>query len=181
VKKNDAYLFTATDNLTSLNPVTAWNIQQCDYGTYCCRAINDRRSCCNNATAPKVTTTSIGALQIPTSTTSPVSATLQPTHVAVASTPTSSTFESIKSCKKEKHQTAVVGGTVGGLFGAIIIGLAGALMWMYKQEKRQRKLKEHYEEQFSQTAAYRKTLASSAASLMVIEMDDVKSKSSATV
>jgi hypothetical protein len=179
VRKNDAYAITATNNLTSLNPVAAWNIQQCDYGTYCCRAVDDRRSCCNSATAPRITTSSIGALQIPTSTTAPVSTTAQPTRIAVASTP--STFASTDSCKKEKHQIAVVGGTVGGLFGAIIIGLAGALMWLYKQEKRQRKLKEHYEEQFSQTTAYRKTLASSAASLMVIEMDDVKSKSSGTV
>jgi hypothetical protein len=79
-------------------------------------------------------------------------------------------------CKKEKHRTAVVGGTVGGILGAIIVGLFGAMLWMHKMEKRQRKLKEHYEEQFSQTAAYRRRIASTA-SLMGSELGDIKSKS----
>ena len=68
-------------------------------------------------------------------------------------------------CEKEKRKTAIVGGTVGGLFGAIILGLVGTILLMYKKERRQRKLKEHYEEQFSQTNAYRKALASSAGSI----------------
>jgi len=42
---------------------------------------------------------------------------------------------------------------------------------MYKQEKRQRKLKEHYEEQFEQTKAYRQKIASSAVSIMGGEGD----------
>lgn len=72
----------------------------------------------------------------------------------------------------------MVGGTIGGLFGAMIVSLMGALFWMYKREKRQRKLKEHYEEQFSQTAAYRRTIASSAISLIHSEaLDDVKRRS----
>jgi hypothetical protein len=51
------------------------------------------------------------------------------------------------------------------------------MWWMYKREKRQRKLKEHYEEQFSQTAAYRRTIASNI-SLIASEMDDMKPKAS---
>lgn len=31
-------------------------------------------------------------------------------------------------------------------------------MWMYKRERRQRRLKEHYEEQFGQNFAYRRTV-----------------------
>jgi hypothetical protein len=53
------------------------------------------------------------------------------------------------------------------------------MLWMYKMEKRQRKLKEHYEEQFSQTAAYRRTIASTA-SLMGSEMGDITTKSGET-
>jgi len=61
----------------------------------------------------------------------------------------------------------------------IIAGLASTIFWMYKREKRQRKLKEHYEEQFSQTNAYRKALASSAGSCRgSVMMDDLKPKSS---
>ena len=81
-------------------------------------------------------------------------------------------------CKKERHQTAVVGGTIGGLFGAIIVGLLGAMLWMYKREKLQRKLKEHYEEQFAQTTSYRRKIASSAVSLMGSEAEEVKTRSS---
>jgi predicted histidine transporter YuiF (NhaC family) len=63
------------------------------------------------------------------------------------------------------------------LFSAIIVGLVGAMLWMYKKEKRQRKLKEHYEEQFAQTTAYRRTIASSAVSLMGSEMEETKTNS----
>lgn len=58
--------FTAHNDFDGLNPVSAWNIQACDFGTYCCRAINDRKSCCNNSIAPRFTTSSIGALQLQT-------------------------------------------------------------------------------------------------------------------
>lgn len=72
-----------------------------------------------------------------------------------------------------------MGGTVGGLFGALILGLVATILLMYKKEKRQRRLKEHYEEQFSQTNAYRKALASSAGSIRESTfMEDLKLKSS---
>lgn len=139
----------------------AWNVQQCNYGTYCCRAPNDRQSCCDDPAAPKVTTASIGAFQVlPTPST-----TAQPTQVIATAPPNSDI------CRKERDHTAVVGGTIGGLFGAIIVGLLGALFWVYKQEKRQRRLKEHYEEQFAQTTTYRQKIASSAVSIMGGEGD----------
>jgi hypothetical protein len=104
------------------------------------------------------------------------SATSVPTQVVASAVSTGPPFAATAApasdvCKKERHQTAVVGGTIGGLFGAIIIGLLGALFWIYKQEKRQRKLKEHYEEQFVQTTNYRQKIASSAVSIMGGEGD----------
>jgi hypothetical protein len=162
------------------HPVPAWNVQQCDYGTYCCRASTDRHSCCNNAAAPKVTTSHIGALQVQSQTTVTVtpSATTEPTHVAATAIITGTPFAATAapSCAKERHHTAVVGGAIGGVFGAIIVGLLGALLWMYKQEKHHRKMKEHYEEQFAQTSVYRRNIASSAASLMGGDVVEVKSK-----
>ena len=159
------------------NSVKAWNVQQCDYGVYCCRVAGDRQSCCDDVAAPKVILSSIGALQLPTPTTNPTQNQVFATAVSTG-TPFDATASAIvNDCSKEKHQTAVVGGTIGGLFGAIIVGLLGAMWWMYKREKRQRKLKEHYEEQFSQTAAYRRTIASNI-SLIASEMDDMKPKAS---
>jgi hypothetical protein len=88
-----------------------------------------------------------------------------PIQVVATAVSTGSPFEltsapASTNCEREKHQTAVVGGTIGGLFGAIIVGLIGVVAWMHRKERRQRRIKEHYEEQFSQTAAYRKTIAS---------------------
>ncbi|OAL03867.1 hypothetical protein IQ06DRAFT_270058 [Phaeosphaeriaceae sp. SRC1lsM3a] len=163
--------------------VITWNVQQCDYGVYCCRASNDRSSCCNNASAPKVTVSSIGALQITSTPLASITLALPsstPTQIVATAVSTGTPFDTTSApatndCTKEKRQTAVVGGTIGGIFGAVIVGLAGALLWLYKMEKRQRKLKEHYEEQFSQTAAYRRTIASTV-SLMGSELGEMKSR-----
>ncbi|KAF1839493.1 hypothetical protein BDW02DRAFT_155016 [Decorospora gaudefroyi] len=150
-----------------LTPVSSWQLQTCDYGKYCCRATTDTRSCCNNASAPKLTTTFSATLQLQTSTPT-ASPSSEPTNiagpaVAILPTPTTTT-DNDNSCQQEKRQTAIVGGTIGSLFGSIILGLSATILWMYKREKKQRRLKEHYEEQFSQTNAYRKALASSAGS-----------------
>jgi hypothetical protein len=107
------------------------------------------------------------------------SATPEPTQVVATAVSTGTPFDATAApssdvCKKERHQTAVVGGTIGGLFGAIIVVLSSGLLWIYKKEKRQRKLKEHYEEQFAQTTAYRRTIAS----LMGSEIEETKTKSS---
>jgi hypothetical protein len=178
------YKTIVSDNFDGRDPVSAWNIQTCDYGRYCCRAINDRRSCCGNATAPKITTTSIGAFMSQTTTATPVAATSEPTRVDATVVSTGSPVDTTAApstdvCKKERQATAIVGGTIGGLFGAIIVALAGTIYWMYKRERRQRKLKEHYEEQFSQTNAYRKALASTAGSIRgSMYMEDLQLKSS---
>jgi len=55
----------------------------------------------------------------------------------------------------------LVGGAVGGTLGAAILGLLAMSLWLYKKERRQRKLKEHYEEQFGQSYALRKVLGGS--------------------
>jgi len=169
----------ARDDFGGLKPVTSWNIQMCDFGSYCCREIGDNANCCNNATAPKITTSSIGAFQIETSTasvstTSTSTTPSTPTAVAVSSqspsteptqvagtavstgtpftsTPTISPFD---LCASERRKTATVGGAVGGALGAALIGACIAMFWLYKKEKHQRKIKEHYEAQFEVSSAY---------------------------
>jgi uncharacterized protein HemX len=142
----------------------------CEFGSYCCRAVGDDNNCCNNATAPQIRTNSLGAFPstvrlVPTSspaatsTPAPTSvfATAVSTGVPFQQTPTSRSQDSAEhACKKDK--SATVGGAVGGVLGAIILAMAGAMFWLYQKEKRQRKLKEHYEEQFGQNWAWRRTL-----------------------
>ncbi|KAI4672607.1 uncharacterized protein J4E78_001108 [Alternaria triticimaculans] len=151
-----------SNDFLGLKPVKAWQLQTCDSGTYCCRGADDTKSCCNNQAAPHITTTFSATLQLQTP--SPAAATTAPPP---------------NTCSKEKKETAIVGGVLTAVFTMIIAGLASTIFWMYKREKRQRKLKEHYEEQFSQTNAYRKALASSAGSCRgSVMMEDLKPKSS---
>lgn len=160
-----------------LNPVSAWNVQTCDFGTYCCRAINDRRNCCNNSTAPRVTTTSIGGFQLQIATA--VSSSSSTATAANSSSNLEATLTSDEDvCKSEKHKTAVVGGIIGGILGAAVVGLLGVVYWMSKREQRQRKLKEHYEEQFAQTWAYRKAMAASTTSMKTDAHEEVMGKAS---
>ncbi|KAF3039504.1 hypothetical protein E8E12_004041 [Didymella heteroderae] len=171
------------NDFSGLTPVSAWNVQTCDFGTYCCRAINDRRNCCNNATAPRFTTSSIGALRLQVSTTvsSPGSST---SSAAATATGSSSNLEeatlasNADVCKSERHKTAIVGGVLGGIFGPAVVGLLGLAYWMWKREQRQRKLKEHYEEQFAQTWAYRKAMAASTTSMKTDANEEFMGKSS---
>ncbi|KAF2645334.1 hypothetical protein P280DRAFT_388904 [Massarina eburnea CBS 473.64] len=140
--------------------VLAWNIQMCDYGSYCCREAGDRTSCCNNSTAPKISTNSTNTLIAATVSAIPTQTSSEPTQVfgtAVSTgTPFTMGLSTAELCRDEKQKTAsVVGGAVGGIMGAAIIGLLGAMFWVSKKEKRQRKLKEHYEEQFEQSWKYR--------------------------
>jgi hypothetical protein len=81
-------------------------------------------------------------------------------------------------CKSEKHKTAVVGGVLGGVLGPAVLALIGLVFWMSKREQRQRKLKEHYEEQFSQTWAYRKAMAASSTSMKTDVHEEFATKSS---
>jgi hypothetical protein len=160
----------------------------CDYGSYCCRAVGDHNNCCNNATAPHITTTFLGAFQFPTATAglsynssiattatatptpTPTNApsSIRPTAISTAeafplSSPTSTALPQ-PTCPKDN--IAVVGGAIGGILGAAILALIGLILWMHKKEKHQRKLKEHYEEQFGQNFAYRRTV--------VVESDGVE-------
>lgn len=179
-QSHNTNLSKVNNDADGLPSVVAWQIQTCDYGKYCCRAAGDRRSCCNNATASKVTTSSIGALLLDSARPTTDSITGQPAEEVVTAVSTNTTIAShTDTCSKERQKTAVVGGTIGGLFGAIIIGLAGTIYWMYKRERRQRRLKEHYEEQFSQTNAYRKALASTAGSIRgSLYLEELTSKGS---
>ncbi|KAL6710390.1 hypothetical protein ACN47E_009336 [Coniothyrium glycines] len=169
------------NNFNGLTAVSAWNIQTCDYGKYCCRAINDKRSCCNNATAPRITTTFVGAFQASATlgSTSAIPTQVLATDVSIAPSTDATVKPNIDLCKKARHDTAIVGGTLAVISSLVILGLSGVIFWMHKKEIRQRKLKEHYEEQFSQTNAYRKALASSAGSTrgsMMMEEFRPKSK-----
>ncbi len=155
-----------------------WNLQVCEFGKYCCRAAGDTRGCCGSPLAPKVNTTNVGTFQISTVVTSNSSQ-----SSAAATTP--STIPAAQgqrtvddnACRKEKQATAIVGGTLGSIFGTIILALCYLLFWMHKREQRQRKLKEHYEAQISQSNAYRKVLASTAESIRdSLFMEDVRLK-----
>lgn len=118
-------------------------------------------------------------MQTPTAT-NPV-AEVVATAVSTGTPFEATTTPTAHACAKEKRETAIVGGTIAGVFSMLIAGLSATVYWMYKREKRQRKLKEHYEEQFSQTNAYRKALASSAGSCRgSVLLDELKLKSSAS-
>lgn len=172
---------TAND-IDGLNPVSAWNIQTCDFGTYCCRAINDRRNCCNNSTAQRITATSIGALQLQTAAAMPSSTSTSACSAATATNPPSNLGATLVPdqdvCKGEKHKTAVVGGLLGGILGPAVVALVGLVFWISKREQRQRKLKEHYEEQFAQTWSYRKAMAASMTSMKTDVHEEFTGKSS---
>lgn len=64
-------------------------------------------------------------------------------------TPSSSSLNESTSCAAEKRQTVIVGGTLAGIFSAAIVGLLACIFFLYSKEQKQRKLKEHYEEQFA--------------------------------
>jgi hypothetical protein len=163
----------ARDDFGGLKEVLAWNVQMCDYGSYCCREVDDRNNCCNNATAPKIRTNNLGAFQFETSTagtsttataaavsTLSPSSTTAPTQVVGTAVTTgvlftaAPTVSSEETCASEKRKTAAVGGAVGGVLGAALVGALIAMFWLYKKEKHQRKLKEHYESQFEVSSAY---------------------------
>jgi predicted histidine transporter YuiF (NhaC family) len=66
------------------------------------------------------------------------------------------------------------------VLGTVIVGLVGAMFWLYRREKHQRRLKEHYEEQISQSAAYRRNIASTVSLMASEELEELHSKSSET-
>ncbi|KAL5387201.1 hypothetical protein DPSP01_003812 [Paraphaeosphaeria sporulosa] len=164
----------ARDTFANGSSVSAWNVQICDFGSYCCRAAGDLRSCCNNATAPQIKTNFIGAFQFETSTdgasstgrsistasstrpSATSSASTSPTEILAAAASSTNTFPTASTqadlCAAEKRRTNVIGGTLAGFFCVAIISLLAAIFFLFQKEKKQRKLKEHYEEQFATTS-----------------------------
>jgi hypothetical protein len=166
--RSNANNSTASSKSNDLSTVTAWQLQTCDSGEYCCRAANSTKSCCNDPTAPQVTTPLSATLQIPTAASNPASTPAStpsnsPSQASASTSPIPAS-SAISTCEEEKSHTAIVGATLGGLLGGIILGLVVAVRWMYKRERRQRRLKEHYETQMSKTNVYRKALESCAGS-----------------
>ncbi|KAK3202615.1 hypothetical protein GRF29_154g160871 [Pseudopithomyces chartarum] len=155
----------ARSNLDKSVKAPAWNIQTCDFGSYCCRAADDKKSCCNNASVLKITTKSLGTLMLNSSTATNTSTTTStstsssstsaptssPTQLPITTTPSTTPSEPT-SCAAEKRHTAIVGGTLSGIFSSIIVALLAAIYFLVQREKKQRKLKEHYEEQFATSA-----------------------------
>ncbi|KAF2248852.1 hypothetical protein BU26DRAFT_405681, partial [Trematosphaeria pertusa] len=158
------------DGFAGLNKVLAWNIQTCDFGIYCCRAVDDNANCCANSTAPRITTNAIGAFKFETSTAgaSPATATASAANTATqvvfgtavsTGTPSTLTPSQVGSastaapdlCASAKRKTAIVGGALGSILGAALLGALGVIVWMHGKEKRQRRLKEHYETQFGKS------------------------------
>lgn len=168
------------------NPVPAWNIQTCDFGTYCCRAINDKSSCCNNSTAPTFKSSTLGSWDFKAAAIAAVGSSDDSSSISTPATSTPTATPSPEEtqatlitnadvCESEKQKTVIVGGALGGILGAVVVGLLGVIFWMAKREQRQRRLKEHYEEQFAQTWAYRKHIAASTASVKDERLDRIDS------
>lgn len=158
-------------------PVTAWQIQTCNYGTYCCRAAGDRRSCCDNASVPKITTNSIGTLGLQANTTTAtdfnITEAVQLNAPSMRAPLEDDAPPILNSCEKERRKLAVVSGIIGGILGTALLVSVGVTYWMYTRERRQRRLKQHYEKQFSQTNAYRKALASTVSLVGNRSMEDL--------
>ncbi|PVI04629.1 hypothetical protein DM02DRAFT_624696 [Periconia macrospinosa] len=236
----------------------AWNIQMCDYGSYCCREAGDLSNCCTDPNIPRISSRSIGSLlspilsalsppipppppssssssstsstplpsssssssssssptpsplpspspsdpplpsssssssssptPSPSSSNPPLPSSSSPTPEATALTPTSiqpnpeallaptstpsptfSPHDLSTLCAAEKQKTAnMVGGAVGGITGALLIGLVALVVWMHRKEKRQRLLKEHYEEQFRNSYNHRPWRGAGDAGVVII-------------
>ncbi|KNG47043.1 hypothetical protein DDE82_001199 [Stemphylium lycopersici] len=131
---------TIANNFQDHDSTPSWQIQTCDSGDKCCQSASSTKSCCGGPTAH----------QIPT----PIRASLQLKSLA-----STTNYSTAKTSEMANHQIAIVGGLLGGLLGGIIIGLTATVWWMYKRERRQRRLKEHYETQMAKSSAYRKALA----------------------
>jgi hypothetical protein len=65
---------------------------------------------------------------------------------------------------------------LGALLGIALLGATAAIVWLHSKEQHQRRLKEHYEEQFAQTAAYRRAVAASSASIRRVETEEFSGK-----
>ncbi|KUI66061.1 hypothetical protein VM1G_02101 [Cytospora mali] len=117
------------------DPVTSWNVLQCNLGVYCCRVAGDETNCCSNSSA--VITTDLGTMLVSaTATTTTGAATVTVTTSTTAVTTSQSGNDSsaaVAECPKDN--TAVVGGAVGGVLGAALLASLGALGFMMKRRK----------------------------------------------
>lgn len=112
----------------------SWSVLQCSPGKFCCRAASDTTNCCGND-KNVISTSHIGTLLLPGSS-SVVNTTFNyttnaPTTANNPSTTNSSctqntTTLSNLSCPAD--HSVVVGGTVGGILGAALIGSLVALL-----------------------------------------------------
>ncbi|KAF2750501.1 hypothetical protein M011DRAFT_456368 [Sporormia fimetaria CBS 119925] len=148
--------------------VQAYTLQSCGVGVYCCRASTSTTNCCANASSPKFRPTALGAVVLPSPLASlPIpspSSTPSSELPASSSTPSptsapQSSAKEIASCPTPKQlNIAVLGGAIGSALGSIILALSGVLYLVWKRERRWKRLKEHYEEQFGMNWAYRRTV-----------------------
>lgn len=102
----------------------SFNVLQCNPGTFCCRASYDKTNCCNN-TDTLIQTSHIGTLLLPSG--AEVNTTYSP-----PSAPSSKTA-------KATCPTAAVGGALGAVLAAVLIGTAAALFFLLKQRKAMKK------------------------------------------
>lgn len=97
----------------------SFNVLQCNPGTFCCRAAYDTTNCCDN-NATTIQTSHIGTLELPGATA--VNTTFNASQTAAAAT-----------CPSD--HTAAVGGALGGILAAVVIGSAIALILLLRQRK----------------------------------------------
>ncbi|KAF1964621.1 hypothetical protein BU23DRAFT_53645 [Bimuria novae-zelandiae CBS 107.79] len=134
------------------------------------RCPDARDNFCNNTTAQKIKTKLLGAFQFEISTAGITSTATSTSMTSSSTAAASSSFTSMHSqalaatapsntastepalCAAEKRQIAVVEGTLAGISSVAILSLLAAVFYLYQKEKKQRKLKEHYEEQFATTS-----------------------------
>lgn len=131
-------------------------------GEYCCRAAGSTKSCCNNAVAPRIQGPLHATLQsplVPISKDNVVSAPQTP--LATPSPATSMNQAAAAStCAEDQARWTIIAATLGALLAGITVSFIITTVWLHKRERRQRRLKEHYETQMSKTNVYRKALES---------------------
>jgi hypothetical protein len=98
----------------------SFNVLQCNPGTFCCRAAYDKKNCCNNTNAI-IQTSHIGTLLLPSG--------------AEVNTTYSPPSNSSPKTAKATCSTAAVGGALGAVLAAVLIGAAVALFFLLNKRK----------------------------------------------
>jgi hypothetical protein len=97
-----------------------FNVLQCNPGTFCCRAGYDKKNCCNNTDA-LIQTSHIGTLLLPSG------AEVNTTYIPASN--------SSPNTVKATCSTAAVGGALGAILAAVLIGTAAALFFLLNKGK----------------------------------------------